>query len=122
MAMCLSAHAITNYTQDKCDSSNVIRISKQQIIQNGFIIDKSKLYSQNILCAKVNKAKFGQHGHHNDASNIGAHCDGYLEELLLQDLKPSTNYNVFFVAHAGTQSSKPYSTVFKTKDLTPVMV
>ena len=109
------------YSNTKCDSSNAIRISKQQIIQNGFTIDKSKLYSQYILCAKVNKSKFGRHGHHNEATNIGVHCDGYLEELLLKDLKPSTIYHIFFVAHAGTQSSKPYSTVFQTKDVAPVM-
>ena len=107
------------YSNTKCDSSNAIRISKQQIIQNGFTIDKSKLYSQYILCAKVNKSKFGRHGHHNEATNIGVHCDGYLEELLLKDLKPSTIYHIFFVAHAGTHQA--VSTVFQTKDVAPVM-
>ena len=104
---------------DKCDNKNIKTVSKAEIIQNGTFIDRVKLFAHHILCANINRLEYGKHGEYLSIVSDGTSCKGYFEELYLTNLKPSTTYYVFTVAHAGSQSSKPYTTEFQTMHYTP---
>ena len=110
-----------NYEID-CSHGKIV--TKAEIISSSRILRKEELVTEKIYCANVTSSMYGYHRPLIKGSSPIPQrgCEVTHSALLLTELDRSSTYTVFFVAHAGEQSTKPYHLTFQTQAGPPTKV
>ena len=82
---------------------------------------KEDIVTEKIYCAAVNQGLYGTHKP--SMENFGTlpqrGCERFSKQLLITGLVPDSFYTVFFIAHAGSQRTRPYTVPLHTKAAAP---